>query len=207
MEADYNQLKPAINVLEKLIKKFKNQHNIEIEIKLGRVDDNKFVPGIMSESFYNKIKKTLDDCKKWENVIQVNTVEYINKNLRKIDNKIYSKKRIENHVFTFNGTPYDFKISVSEENLIEDLNTIQHDLIRKKNRTSYIYKECKFDLTMVEEENDDEIIVNEEFEIELIKLNSKTQDNYRAFSALLKIKDVINMCENITKDAYLIKVS
>lgn len=207
MEVDYNQLKPAIDVLEKLIKKFKNQHNIEIEIKLGRVDDNKFVPGIMSELFYNKIKKTLDDCKNWENVIQVNTVEYINKNLRKIDNKIYSKKRIENHVFTFNGTPYDFKISVSEENLIKDLNTIKHDLIRKKNRTSYIYKECKFDLTIVEEENDDEIIVNEEFEIELIKLNSKTQDNYRAFSALLKIKDVINMCENITKDAHLIKVS
>lgn len=207
MEADYNQLKPAIDTLEKLIKKFKNNPNIEIEIKLGRVDDNQFVTGIMSEFFYSKIKKTLDDCKIWKDVIELSTVEYIKKNLRKVGNKIYSKKRLENHVFTFNGTPYDFKISVSEEQIIEGQNVIKHELIRKKHRTSYIYKECKFDLTKVEEENDDEIVVNEEFEIELINLNSKTNDNYRAFSALLKIKDVINICENITKDAYLVKVS
>ena len=69
--------------------------------------------------------------------------------------------------------------------------------MRRKNRISYVYKECKLDLTKVEEESSNEIVENEEFEVELIKLNSDTSDLYRSHSALLKIRDIINICEKM----------
>jgi hypothetical protein len=200
----YHQLEPAIKVLEELIKKYKKVKNIEIEIKLGRIDE-KFISGIHSEIFYDKIKTALDSYSKWESVNYENTVDYIKDSYKKIGNTIIHKERLESVNFNFKGTPYDFRISVSTEKTC-NLKSFNHLLIRRKNRISYVYKECKLDLTKVEEENKEEIVENEEFEIELIKLNSNTSDLYRAHSALLKIRDIINICEKIEDSCTVSKV-
>lgn len=200
----YHQLEPAIIILEQLIKKYKKVNNVEIEIKLGRID-NKFVPGIQSELFYNKIKNTLDSYSEWDSVNHIDTVDYIKDSYKKTGNNIIKKERLESFNFNFQGTPYDFRICVSTENPC-NLKSFKHSLIRRKNRTSYIYKECKLDLTKVEEESNHEILENEEFEVELIKLNSNTSDLYRAHSALLKIRDIINICEKIEDSAKVSKV-
>lgn len=200
----YNQLEPAIKVLEKLIEKYKKVPNIEIEIKLGRIDD-KFMTGIHSEIFYNKIKTTLDSYSGWDSINHENIVDYIKDSYRKNGDTIIHKKKLESATFNFKGTPYDFRISVSTETPC-NLNSFKHSLIRRKNRTSYVYKECKLELTKVEEENNDEIVENEEFEVELIKLNSNTSDLYRAHSAILKIRDIINICEKIEDSSKVNKV-
>lgn len=191
----YHQLEPAVKVLEKLIKKYKKVKNVEIEIKLGRIDD-KFIAGIHSVTFYDKIKTTLDSYSGWDSVNHENTVDYIKDSYRKTGNDIIHKERIESVNFNFKGTPYDFRICVSTETP-NNLKSFKHSLVRRKNRVSYVYKECKLDLTKVEEESSDEIVENEEFEVELIKLNSNTSDLYRSHSALLKIRDIINICEKI----------
>lgn len=204
MSDHYKQLEPAIKTLEELIKKYKKVKNVEIEIKLGRIEDN-FVNGIHSIDFYNTIKSTLDNYKHWDSVNIENTVDYIKDSYRKSGNIIICKKRLETVNFNFKGTPYDFRICVSTENKC-DLKSFKHNFIRRKTRTSYIYKECKLDLTKIEEETEDEIIENEEFEVELIKLNSSTSDLYRAHSALLKVRDIINICEKIEDTAEVCKV-
>ena len=204
MSDHFSQLEPAIKILETLIKKYKNHNNVEIEIKLGRIDGS-FVAGIHSESFYDKIKQTLNSYKGWNSVIEENTIDYIKDSYRKTGDIIIHKKRLETLNFMFKGTPYDFRICVSTETPCT-LASFKHSLVRKKNRISYIYKECKLDLTKIEEETNDEIIENEEFEVELIKLNSSTSDVYRAHSALLKIRDIINICEQINDKSEIIKV-
>tara|TARA_Y100000389_G_C17342916_1_gene454318 strand:- start:277 stop:894 length:618 start_codon:yes stop_codon:yes gene_type:complete len=204
MSDHFSQLEPAIKILETLIKKYKNHKNVEIEIKLGRIDGS-FVAGIHSESFYDKIKQTLNSYKGWNSVIEENTIDYIKDSYRKTGDIIIYKKRLETFNFMFKGTPYDFRICVSTETSCT-LASFKHSLVRKKNRISYIYEECKLDLTKIEEETNDEIIENEEFEVELIKLNSSTSDVYRAHSALLKIRDIINICEQINDKSEIIKV-
>lgn len=200
----YNQLEPAIKTLQELIKTYKSTQNVEIEIKLGRIDD-KFMTGIHSEHFYDKIKTALDSYSGWDSVNHENTIDYINNSYRKTGNNIIHKERLKSVNFNFKGTPYDFRICVSTEKL-SNLDSFKHSLVRRKNRISYVYKECKLDLTKVEEESKDEIVENEEFEIELLKLNSNTSDLYRAHSALLKIRDIINICEKIEDSAQVSKV-
>ena len=204
MDDYYDQLKPAIKFLEEVIKKYKKVKNVEIEIKLGRIDDG-FKTGIYSDVFYDKIKDVLNGYTGWDSRKEESTVDYIKDSYRKTGNNIIYKKRLESADFKFKGTPYDFRICVSTETpcYLKDFNP---SLIRRKNRVSYIYKECKLDLTKVEEENSDEIVENEEFEVELIKLDSSTSDLYRAHSALLKIRDVINICETIEDEAQASKV-
>jgi hypothetical protein len=196
MSDHYNLLEPAINILSKLIEKYKLTENIEIEIRIGRYEDNKFTSGLNSEEFYKKIYNCLKTYKKWINVEYSKSKEYINNNYKKVNKVITKKTKLEIHDFNFIGTPYDFRICVSKEEAVNNSN-FKSDFIRNKSRYSFVYKECKFDLTKVEEEYDDEVLENEEFEIELINLNSQTSDKYRAHSALLKIFDIINICEPI----------
>lgn len=198
----YDQLKPAIDVLAMLIKKYKKIENIEIEIRIGRIDKKTFEPGLNSTEFFSKILKTLYTCDKWKNISEHSTDEYIKDDCKtiidkKTNNKVSIRKtKLESYNFSFVNTPYDFRISVSKEEKITSQVT-KHQIIRKKNRVSFHYKECNFDITQVEEETENEIIENEEFEIELTNLDSNTSDVYRAHSALLKIRDIINICEPI----------
>lgn len=201
----YDQLKPAIDTLTELIRKYKNTKNVEIELKLGRIEDGHFNVGLNSEEFYKKIKKNLDSYDKWKKVDNITTKDYISGNNKKTGSTVICKKRLENVNFSFNGTPYDFRISVCTETPVK-VSNFKSEIVRNKNRTSYVYKECNYDITRVTEETQDEVIENEEFEIELTHLNSKTTDKYRAHSALLKLRDVINMCEKISSDATIIKM-
>lgn len=205
MNDHYQQLKTAIECLKELIQKYKSVKNIEIEIRIGIIEDSKFNSGLNSEDFYNKIKERLDSSQKWTKIEKINYKEKINGNIKKIYNSFICKKKLETIDFNFKGTPYDFRISICSETPIE-VNNFNPILIRNKDRISYYYKECKFDLTKVETEYNNEIVENEEFEIELLNLNSSTSDLYRAHSALLKIYDIINMCEEIKSTSKLIKI-
>ena len=147
----YHQLEPAIKVLEGLIKKYKKIKNVEIEIKLGRIDD-KFIAGIHSESFYDKIKNSLDSYSGWDSVNKEHTVNYIKDSYRKTGNNIIHKERLESINFNFKGTPYDFRICVSTETP-DNLKSFKHSLVRRKNRISYVYNEYKLDCKPNKTEN------------------------------------------------------
>ena len=199
----YDQLKPAIAILEGLIKTHKKDPNIEIEIKIGRIEDNRFLVGLQSEDFYKKIKSVLE-TNNWSSIRNIVTEEHIYNSVKLCDKKYTKKTRLATEDFRFIGTPYDFRITVSREEPCKKADG-PLKFIRRKDRMSYSHRECSFDLTKVEEEIPDAIIINEEFEIELTHLDSYTSDIYRAHSALLKIRDVINICEPISKTAYIMK--
>ena len=118
-------------------------------------------------------------------------------------NSCIKKHKIESVDFYYNGTPYDIRIGVAKEIPVED--KIRTGLTRKKDRTSYFYKDYRIDLTKVIQIENTVESVSFELEVEFINLTNDVNDVYRAHSGLLLIRDIINICEKIESNAKLTK--
>lgn len=183
----YNELTTGINELSKLIKKYKNTENIEIELRLGQIQFNGFNSGLGSKTFYDKIKSILDSSKCWSKVETNNFEELCNNGIRRtisingkkvIKHNYIKKEKIETKDLEYSGTPYDIRISVSKEIPIIDKNVkikTGTGIIRKKNRTSYYYKDYVLDLTIVEQIENNVSEIKYELEVEFLNLNEKTE--------------------------------
>jgi hypothetical protein len=172
----YNELLPAVETLKEKIEKHRNW-DVKIGVSLGRIDDE-FSEGIYSDKFYIKILEVLETCKEWR---ETSTFE---------DNQ--SKIITDSTAFHYYGTPYDFCIYINDG---YTNNTNMSRVIKSFTYDNYIYK-----LMKVEEELDEEILIYEMFEIELVNLPSNYSSLYLAHSLLLKLRDVINMCEDISNN-------
>lgn len=237
----YNELITGINELSKLIKKYKNTENIEIELRLGQIQFNGFNSGLGSKTFYDKIKSILDSSKCWSKIETNNFEELCNNGIRRtisingkkvIKHNYIKKEKIETKDLEYSGTPYDIRICVSKETPIIDKNVkikTGTGIIRKKNRTSYYYKDYVLDLTIVEQIENNVSEIKYELEVEFLNLtqNDKTDkteqskaqvptsasvptpvtDVFRAHSGLLLIRDMINMCEKIEEGSILESVN
>ena len=73
----YNELEAGIIVLKDLISNFKNNNNIEIEIRIGRIVDVSFLPGLNNLEFFEKILLNLKSNKNWTKIEEINTKEYV----------------------------------------------------------------------------------------------------------------------------------
>ena len=154
----YNELEEGIIELANVFYKYKKKDNIEIEIRIGQVDTSTdaFKPGLGSQDFYNKIQKVLESNKNWDKIIKTTSEELINNGIRKtvkynnkkvMKNQCIKKNKIKTIDFTYNGTPYDIRISVSNEIPIDE--KIKTGIKREKDRVSYCHKDYRFDLTTV----------------------------------------------------------
>jgi hypothetical protein len=209
-----DQLQIGIDALSSIICEHKKKENIEIELRLGQIQYDGFNSGLNSKEFFNKIKSVLDSGESWSKKTNNKSEELCHNGIRrtiKFNNKkvmkhdCIKKERILNNDFQYYGTPYDVRISVSKEIPVEDKIKSNVGILRKKNRFSYYYKDYRVDLTEVEQINNQVSGINYELEVEFMNLKNKVSDKYRAHSGLLLIRDIINMCEEISKDSKLIK--
>jgi len=208
---NYDELNDGIHILEKVIKDYKKSENIEIELRIGQIMENSFKSGLGSENFYNKIKELLESNKNWDKILRTKTEELNNNGIRKITHfngkkiakqSCIKKSKIKTINLKYSNSPYDIRISVAREVESEERIRAGTGTLRKKDRVSYFHKDFRFDLTkVIQIENTVETLMYE-FEIEFINLNSEITDIYRAHSALLKMRDIINSCEKI-EDAKL----
>jgi hypothetical protein len=219
----FKELETGVAVLEETIEKYKGNNKIEIELRLGRINnDTQFSPGILSLDFFNKIKNILENSESWDKIEEINTRETINKNgIRKIepldlDNKnqikYLKKNKIEKFDFYYENTPFDIRLAIAEEDYLtinksRSIKFEDTDIIRYKNRKQFYYKESYvIDLTEVKTIINTVETINYEVEVELLNLKSNMTNRYRAHSALLLIRDIINMCETIDGDAELLQL-
>uniref|UniRef100_A0A6C0LG58 mRNA 5'-phosphatase n=1 Tax=viral metagenome TaxID=1070528 RepID=A0A6C0LG58_9ZZZZ len=209
----FDELKLGIDTLSSLICEYKKKDNIEIEIRLGQIQFNSFKSGLGSKDFFDKIKNSLDSAKCWDKVINNKHEELCHNGFRRttvfngkklMKNQCIKKERLINKNFEYSGTPYDLRISVSREIPIEDKIKLGTGVLRKKNRFSYYYKDYIIDLTEVEQIDNCVSETNYELEIELINFKNNVTDKYKAHSALLLIRDVVNMCEKIEDGCKLV---
>ena len=210
----FTELEDGINILKELIKKYKKSENTEIELRIGQIQDNSFIAGLNSSDFYEKILEKLNSCTEFKK-IKNTTEDIISDKYRKtitFNNKRVSKQTvmykntIEKHNLTYTGTPYDIRISVAREIIVDDVKVQKtaDSIIRKKERNSFIYKsDYRIDITKVTTTQNTVENVTYELEVELLNLKSNISDVYRAHSALLLLRDAINFCEEISEDSKL----
>jgi hypothetical protein len=209
-----DELQIGINALTSIFCEHKKKENIEIELRLGQIQYDGFKSGLNSKDFFNKIKSILDSSKAWSKKVNNKSEELCHNGIRRttkfnnkkvMKNECIKKERILTNDFQYYGTPYDVRISVSNEIPVDDKIKSNTGVLRKKNRFSYYYKDYRIDLTEVEQINNQVSEINYELEIEFMNLKNDVTDKYRAHSGLLLIRDIINMCEKIDKDCKLIK--
>jgi hypothetical protein len=191
------QIKTGIDEISKIINKYKHLENVEIELRIGVFEKGSFRPGLGSKEFFTKIGNLLESNPNWVSKNTIKTNELINKGIVQIGKDKIKKTKLYNATFSFENTPYDFRLSVSTENKTTDKIQKSHGIKREKTRYTYEHSDCKYDLTHVIQENNsvkEEIF---EFEIELLHLQNEFSDVYRAHSVLLKLSDIINHCEHI----------
>jgi hypothetical protein len=216
-ETDYiNQFNESINDLSNIIEKYKKNSVIEIEVRIGRFESGKFVPGLNSKEFFDKIKNTLNASNCWtkvnniitEDICQDNIKRITNLNGKKVAKHIYQmKEKVTNIDYSYENTPYDIRINVSKETTVLDKKIKSNEgLTRKKNRLSFIFKDYSIDLTEVTIIDNGIETINYEVEVELINLESNVSNFYRAHQTLLIIRDLINMCESILPESKFVKI-
>lgn len=210
----FSELNDGINILKELIKKYKASENTEIELRIGQIQENSFIAGLNSSDFYEKILEKLKCCNEFkkiknttEDIISDKYRKTISFNNKKVSKQIVMyKNTIEKHNLTYTGTPYDIRISVAREIMVNDVKVQKttESIIRKKERNSFIYKEdYRIDITKVTTTQNTVENVTHELEVELLNLRSNVSDVYRAHSALLLLRDAINFCEEISEDSKL----
>lgn len=211
----YKELETGITILEKLINEYKYNENIEIEIRIGRFDNVNFIPGLNTVNFYDKILKNLNLGQCWNKIETEKTIEFFNNNIKKIikDQDItYIKKNLKHKSeLLYENSPFDLRISVAEELKIptSKINCeFSNNFIREKLRTKFFYKnEFVIDVTHVKETNNTVTKDIYEIEVELLNLDSKMMSSkYKAHSALLLIRDIINFCEELDSSAELFEI-
>ena len=197
---------PGILKLVELLDKYKNYSDIEIEIRLGYIQEKYFDSNITNE-YYKKINDTLNSFEDWSYNDNKTTTDYYDGNLRlSIDmegNRSAMKKvRLVDIDIVYDSGPFDIRISVSQETPIDpnDVNNNNLKTSRNKTRITRMYDRWKFDLSEVTTENNNLKKKSYEFEIEIDNpfdtLKKYNNDSvYVAHSTLLKLRQVINMCE------------
>jgi hypothetical protein len=201
----------AILKLKEYIEKYKNEEYLEIEYRLGYLDNDEFKTDIGRE-FFDKITDRFVDSEVWSSIDTEFSEDYFYGGKRltitnKNPNGICIKKdKLAIIDFVFSGTGFDLRVSFSKEIPSSTLFPKEKATYKRiKERTSYNFKHLSFDLTKVTFE--DNSVEDHVFEIELetkkLDLNKMTA-HYLIHDSLLKIKDMVKMCEEVDNDCKLI---
>ncbi len=198
------KFKDAFTRITYYVEKFKNEKNIEFEFRLGFIDDGKFDTDVPIE-FFNKIMSKLQSNKNWEHVEKRNTVDYFHSGYRigvtNGNTECIKKSKLVTIDFKFEETPFDIRFCISKEepcklnDIDKKIKSSEHK--REKNRTRFKHKHWYFDMTQVKEVENTIGNVTHEVELDVNLGNSETAIEYVVYSSLLKLNDLVNMCESV----------
>lgn len=212
---EYPSFHDAISRIKKYIEKYKNEPYLEIEFRLGYIEPDEFKTDIGKE-FYDRIMSKLIDCELWTETSVEKSEDYFYSGRRltiiedEINKKGYvgtciKKEKLTVLDFTFVGSGFDVRVSFSREVPCKRFSKDKCVYKRIKDRNSFRYTneytDLSYDLTKVTME--DNTVEDHFFEVELEINNlelSKASSHYIAHNCLLKLKDIIEMCEEIDED-------
>ncbi len=202
----------SIIKLKEYVEKYKDEEHLEIEFRLGYLDNDEFKTDVGKE-FFDKITDHLIDSKVWSSIDLENSEDYFYNGRRltitEKDQKgtCIKKDKLAVIDFIFSGTGFDLRVSFSKETPSNRFPKEKASYKRIKERTSYNFKHLSFDLTKVTFE--DNTVEDHVFEIELetrkLDLTAMTS-HYLIHDSLMKIKDMVKMCEEIDDNSKLMLV-
>lgn len=203
-----SDLDDAVQVLYKHIEQYHDTEGIEIETRLGFLDEHSFETDI-SLDFFNKIKRQLDTCNEFKKETRTYT-DFFKNDLRLsvtqtttgTDRICIKKKTLKKLSFRYENSPFDVRCSFSTEAPVElsdfPSNDIQKLYNRKKKRHSYIYRDyVRFDLTEVRTISNGLHTTTYEAEIEIFDIHKSPVSCpiWSSLDLLLKTRDLVDMCE------------
>jgi hypothetical protein len=184
---------------------------VEIEIRLGTQNKNYFDSSV-DKRYFEKINGVLSSGE-WKLVEYYDTTtEYIKDSIKFISTgKVIMKENVFTKTHTLPNLPFDIRFSVNQEFKMDSLltNHSKNDsVIRKKDRTSYISDNFKYDLTIVNETKNGINNVKHEIEIELLITPETLNWSSEYINDFLecKIYDLVNIVEQIERDSFKIKL-
>ena len=207
----------AIIELKPYFDKYKDVENLEVEFRIGYLeedDDKHYFNSYVSKEFFTKIMNVLQTNKSWVSEDREVTKDYFDDGMR-LSVGCYGKKTCIKKMklcvidFTFDGTPFDIRVCFSKEipilaSLFNPKNP-KKIYNREKDRMSYKYKTWTYDITSVKtvENTVEETVFEIELEADVKNSLDKMSTSYFIHSSLLKIKDIVGMCEKVTDDCVL----
>tara|TARA_B110000977_G_scaffold201179_1_gene294589 strand:+ start:9098 stop:9682 length:585 start_codon:yes stop_codon:yes gene_type:complete len=193
MDTLFNQVKPHFDRHQKT-------SNVEFEIRLGKVNNKMFDTNVGRETF-EKLTRALDKYTEWESVKKIHQSVYYKGDTRIVvdentDDTVCMKKTpIVKENLVLERRPLDVRFAVSLEIPVEQADGDVMDLVRIKNRTSYIRNNLSIDMTTVTGQGDDpDDEEGERFEVELEiidPLKVKTRDEL--YNIIHKVHNILEV--------------
>lgn len=192
---------PLFYELVRVIECYRNVPNVEIELRLGWIQNNRFSTNI-GASFYKNIFHTLErsDLEQTHETSDVYIQGILRKIISKNNSTVQKKKRIETIDFSAYGTPYDIRVSVCQEIPVRPKNTNNDtwSFLRNRKRSSFRYKMWNYDLSEcntsapVDEFAEDTMSYEVELELDT-RCIQNWSSSYLAHSAVVKILELVCM--------------
>lgn len=187
-----------------LFEKYKNEDNLEFEIRFGKFNGNFFDTNVGQENF-NKLLDGLRKYNEWESVTEKSYDSFYNDehNVRltvddDTEEQVQIKKtKIHNEDFKkYKNTPHDVRFSFSKEVPVEG--DFVMDRKRSKRRVSFVRKNLSIDLTESTGDTEDidaEDAVSFQVELEIVDPN-KVETKEQLFNIIHKVNDLFKLLPN-----------
>lgn len=191
------------NAWENTIETYKDTPNVEIEIRLGKVNRGKFDTNIGQQTF-EKVLRRLRKFDGWESTSESQSTVYYDTAASKrvvmndVTDEMEScviKKRLHVNDQPLNGFPVDARIGISSEvpydrNEDADENFTR---VKKRKRYSFVRKGLSIDLSEVSGDADDkdsEEATEYQIELEIIDPPKNAAERHQVFNIIYKISDI-----------------
>ena len=191
------------NAWENTIETYKDTPNVEIEIRLGKVNRGKFDTNVGQQTF-EKVLRRLRKFDEWESTNESQSTVYYDTAASKrvvmndVTDEMEScviKKRIHVNDQPLNGFPVDARIGISSEvpydrNEDADENFTR---VKKRKRYSFVRKGLSIDLSEVSGDADDkdsEEATEYQIELEIIDPPKNAAERHQVFNIIYKISDI-----------------
>ena len=190
---------------ESTIEQYRDHPNVEIEIRLGKVNRGKFDTNVGKATF-EKVLRRLRKYEGWESTSENQSTVYIDTaaNKRVVMNDLTDemescviKQRVLVNDQVLDGFPVDARLGISTEVPydrdadVEDENFTQ---TKKRKRYSFVRKGLSIDLSEVSwdvaEDKDNEDTTEYQIELEILDPPMNAAERHQVFNILYKIYDV-----------------
>ena len=191
------------NAWENTIETYKDTPNVEIEIRLGKVNRGKFDTNVGQQTF-EKVLRRLRKFDEWESANESQSTVYYDTAASKrvvmndVTDEMEScviKKRLHVNDQPLNGFPVDARIGISSEvpydrNEDADENFTR---VKKRKRYSFVRKGLSIDLSEVSGDADDkdsEEATEYQIELEILDPPKNAAERHQVFNIIYKISDI-----------------
>ena len=190
------------NSVKDLIFQSKDTPELEIEMRLGKMNGTFFDTNV-GEKTFDKILEALEQFQHWEEK-KSDAVEvfYYNESKKRLTwdeengtQECVMKKNILKKDFSDDKSPYDVRVSVAQEITTDKPEDEDADRMIEKYRRSFIRKNLSIDMTIISgdsQDMDDEDGKKFQVELEIID-PTKIEDELKLFNIIHKVSDILKI--------------